>query len=112
MDAKFLRFALSLVMISGFALTGCGRVSVDLDNLTAPSLPFLRLNEGAEFVASSQQAQPTYKGYKVDTSAGSSFGGIQTTTLNGYKVYTSMQGQLISEDNDIVISNNQAAAYH
>lgn len=98
------------MLILGPALSGCGKVSLDLDNLTAPSLPFLKLNEGAEFVASSQQGQQTYKGYTVDTSAGASFGGIQTTTLNGYKVYTSMQGQLISEDEDIIISNKAASA--
>lgn len=109
MDVKTRTFAACLLVL-GTALTGCGKVSLDLDNLTAPSLPFLKLNQGAEFVASSQQGQQTYKGYTVDTSAGSSFGGIQSTTLNGYKVYTSMQGQLISEDEEIVISNQAAAA--
>jgi len=109
MDVRSWTYAACLSALVA-ALSGCGKVSLDLDNLTAPSLPFLKLNEGAEFVASSQQGQQTYKGYTVDTSAGSSFGGIQSTTLNGYKVYTSMQGQLISEDEDIIISNQAAAA--
>lgn len=95
-----------MILLAAVAvLGGCGKVAVNLDNLNAPALPVLNLKPGAEFVASSQQGQATYKGYKVDTSAGSSFGGIQSQTLNGYKVYSSMQGTLISENEEIITSH-------
>ena len=84
-------------------------MQIDLGNLTAPPLPVLSLNQGAEFVASSQQGHTTLKGYTVETSAGSSFGGIQSTTLSGYKVYTSLQGEIISQNQDIVIADQAAA---
>jgi hypothetical protein len=99
----------ALLIILGGGLSGCGKVQIDLDNLTAPPLPFLSLSHGAEFVSSSQQGHPTLKGYTVEASAGSSFGGIQSTTLSGYKVYTSMQGELISQNEDIIISEQAAA---
>ncbi len=100
----------SVLMLGlGGGLSGCGKVQIDLDNLTAPPIPLLSLNQGAEFVSSSQQGHPTYKGYRVETSAGSSFGGIQSTTLSGYKVYTSMQGELISQNQDIVVAEQAAS---
>lgn len=90
--------------------SGCGKVQLDLDNLRSKVTPGVKLNEGAEFVAASQSGHKTLNGYTIQTTTGSSFGRLEATTANGYKVYTTMQGRLISEEQEVAAAKKAAEA--
>ena len=79
-------------------LTACGKVSLNVDNVL-PSIGegAIKMSNGAEFVAASQKGERTANRYIVDTSTGSTFGNLITTTPGGYKIYSTVQGQLTSE---------------
>lgn len=86
---------LSLVAILLLTATGCGRVDLNFD---LPSLgDWFSMSNGAEFVAASQKAEVTQNQYVIDTSTGSTFGSLVATTPNGYKIYSSVEGQITSE---------------
>lgn len=99
------RTYIPLVAISLLFATGCGQVSLDFD------LPSLRdlfsMSNGAEFVAASQKGEKTSNLYVVDTSTGSTFGNLVATTPNGYKIYSSVEGQITSE----TVQQQQAEQY-
>ncbi|MFN8845889.1 MAG: hypothetical protein ACK5W9_03485 [Bdellovibrionales bacterium] len=52
---------------------------------------------GAEIVAGSSQYQTTSNGYKVSASAGNVYDRVSDTTTNGFKVFITVQGQMLSE---------------
>jgi hypothetical protein len=105
-------FNILTVTLLGLSGAACGKVSLDLDNLNSNPLPVVKLSEGAEFVAATQKGLQTSKGYTIDSTTGSSFGKLEATTTNGYKVYSTMQGRLISEDQDMAAAQRAAAANH
>lgn len=88
--------------LSLLAATGCGKVSLDMDNV-APSLPVpsIKLSKAAEFVAASRQNDKSINGYVVNTSAGAVVSKLEVTTPNGFKVYSTVQGSLISEEKQV-----------
>lgn len=94
---------LTLILAASLSalVAGCGNVSVDLGNLNTPSVGAVQLSQGVEFIAASQVGQQSLNGYGVDSATGSSFGQLKTTTANGFTVYSSMQGRLISEDQEL-----------
>lgn len=98
---------LSLIAILLFVATGCGKVDLEIN---LPSFgEWFSLSNGAEFVAASQKSVTTpvepdgqggFKGgYIVNASLGAPFGELEsvTTTDGGYKVYSSVEGQIVSE---------------
>jgi hypothetical protein len=80
------------------ASTGCGKVSLDLNNVLPSQPSVIRMSGAAEFVSGSQQGEKTINNYTVDVSAGAVFSKLESTTPNGYKVYSTVQGAMISED--------------
>jgi hypothetical protein len=90
----------SLVLFSALialaATTGCGKVALDLDGLNPAALGPNALSNGAEFVSSSQNAK-SINGYTPSTATGGAFSAIETTTANGYQVFSGVQGQEISD---------------
>jgi hypothetical protein len=114
MGCKLLgEFKLHLVIfvaLTSVITAGCGRVNLNLDNLDSGSMPTVQLNQGAEFVSSSSQTEQTVSGFKIQHSAGGSFSGLQTVTAGGFRIYNGVQGQMISEDEQIYIAKQAAAA--
>lgn len=87
---------LGLILLAGLT-TGCSLDSsltgIKLDDI----IPFMK-TQGAEIVSGSNQYRITGNGYKVSASAGSVFDKLQGTTSNGYKVYITVQGQMIADE--------------
>ena len=81
----------------GLASTGCGQVSLTLEGLN-PIPQELFLGTGSEFVSGAQTPTLTSPGnYRVESSVGQPFGAMMQTTSGGYKVYSTVQGQISSE---------------
>lgn len=85
---------LSLLFLSA---TGCGKMALNLDNVLPSIGDVFKMSNGAEFVAASQKGEKTTGKYTVDTSTGASYGNLVATTPNGYKIYSTVQGQMTSE---------------
>ena len=79
------------------AATACGKVSLDMSSTDPEKLP-VRLSKGAEFVAAAQRGEKSIGGYSVDTSVGSVYSKLEATTPSGYKVYSTVQGHIISDE--------------
>ena len=108
--SRLLSFACSLALAA--TTVGCGKVSLSLDGLNPGAIfaPLSQLSSGAEFVASSQQGQKTVNSYTIDASAGSSFSQLVATTPSGYQVFSTVQGQLTSESEQVSAAAAAAAA--
>lgn len=93
---KLLPKTLHCVCLLG-ALTVLNGCFVDANLLRLPEeSQILRNAQLAGFVSSSAQNEKTTSGYKIQSSSGSYSDKIEETTNNGYKVYISVQGNIIS----------------
>jgi hypothetical protein len=91
----------ALVAIFIFSSLACGKIDLtvknDGDSISPILAPFLK-TEGAEFVSSSLKNQTTLNNnYKISTSMGTITDKIEMQTPNGFKVYTSVEGQISAE---------------
>ncbi len=77
--------------------TGCSLDS-SLTGLSLEDLIPFQKTQGAEIVAGSTQYFHTANNYKVNASAGNVYDQLRGTTSNGYKVYITVQGQMISDN--------------
>jgi len=78
------------------ALSGCS-MDAAIHNLKNKNLLLLPTSQLTGFISSSAQNEKTTAGYKVQSSSGSYSNQIEETTSSGYKVYISVQGNIISE---------------
>lgn len=94
------RRAVLIVLLLGcfFSLTGCyikGSIT-DLDSSDLPSIK-LGSEKGGEFVSGSDQYELTQlRRYQVMSSAGSYNKELVAVTPRGYRIYSSVQGTIIS----------------
>ncbi len=93
----FKLLGLSGLMVLSLLTSGC---SLDSALFGLNPLPRLGLQktQGAEIVAGSAQYRFTQNNYRVSASAGSVYDRLNGTTANGYKVYLTVQGQMVSEE--------------
>ena len=101
MGVAKLLFVIAFILVA----TACGKVNLNVGGLT-PSIANLSLATSAEFVASSQQGLRTVSSYNVNASAGESLSQMAQVTPNGYTVYTTIQGEFVSDQ----IPGSSAAA--
>jgi hypothetical protein len=88
---------LSCLIVLSLANTGCSLDSALFGVNPVPSLVYQK-TQGAEIVSGSTQYRLTANNYLVSASAGSVYDKINGTTSNGYKVYLTVQGQMLSEE--------------
>jgi hypothetical protein len=87
-----------------FVLSACGSQVEDWVKAEArPPLlsksPVALADAGpSEFVSGGLPYQSTSQGYKISGSVGSIYSGAVQTSPQGYKIYSSVQGSLLSED--------------
>ena len=89
---------LTVMVIGSMSLSACS-IDSSLFGVKISDLnPFQKM-QGAEIVSGSNQFQVTANGYKVSASAGSVFDKVSgLPTANGYKIYITVQGQMLSEE--------------
>lgn len=83
-------------LIVGSLLTTACSLDAALIDLQNKNLLVLNGSQLTGFVSSSAQNQKTTAGYKVQSSSGDYSDKIEETTNGGYKVYISVQGNIIS----------------
>lgn len=92
--------SLSLILILGAASTACS-VTASIDSTSEEPVTIKIQNKpaAAEFVSGSTGAyQTTARGYKVQASVGHYLAEpVQETPTRHYKVYSSVQGSMLSE---------------
>ena len=92
-----------LILVSALLLlSGCGKVNMnieDLDSIDPTTSPVFNNIATSEFVSASNSPRAlTTGGYKVTASVGYITEKNKTsTTLNNYKVYFGVNGQIISD---------------
>ena len=87
----------TLLVISSLSLSACS-IDSSLFGVQLPKLNLFQKAEGAEIVAGSNQYQNTLNNYKVSASAGNVYDTVSGQTGNGYKVYITVQGRMLSEE--------------
>ncbi len=87
---------LSFLIVLSLVNTGCSLDSA-LFGVNSP-ITGLSKTQGAEIVSGSTQYNLTSNNYLVSASAGSVYDKVKGTTSNGYKVYITVQGQMLSEE--------------
>jgi hypothetical protein len=75
-------------------LSGCS-IEAGIFDLSSKVLPVTN-GQLSGFVSSSAQNEKTTAGYKVQSSTGAFTNKIEETTQSGYKVYISVQGNIVS----------------
>ena len=70
-------------------------MDASISELNSKILPVTR-GQLTGFVSSSAQNEKTTAGYKVQSSSGAYSNKIEETTSSGYKVYISVQGNIVS----------------
>lgn len=88
-------YFLAILLIGGSALLGGCSMDASLIDLRAKNLVITR-GQLSGFISSSVQNEKTTSGYKVQSSSGSYSDRIEETTSGGYKVFVSVQGNIIS----------------
>lgn len=88
----------SIILLSAFALAGCGRLDFT-QTLLHPLTPIqLSTAQGVEVVSSSTTGTRTLiNGYTVDASVGALSDKLTATTPNGYKLYNGIKGDVVSQ---------------
>jgi hypothetical protein len=85
-----------LIFAGALGLSACS-IEASISSITDASPFELKKATGAEFVSGSNQYDHTLlRNYKINSSAGSMTQEIQSDTPRGYKMYSSVQGALIS----------------
>lgn len=94
MEIRALKY---LYILVGFALTACQMdASIQQATVAQPTSPFSQKAQLNEFVSGSGQLQVTSGNYRVDSSFGSYTSKIEEKTQDGYTVYISAQGNILS----------------
>lgn len=75
---------------------GCS-LDASLEQISKGTTPIMQKAQLTGFVSGSSQGVPTAGGYRVEASTGNYTNQLQTTTSSGYKVFVSVQGNIISE---------------
>jgi hypothetical protein len=88
---------LSGLIVLSLVNTGCSLDSALFGVNPIKGITFQK-TQGAEIVSGSTQYRLTGNNYLVSASAGSVYDKINGTTSNGYKVYITVQGQMLSEE--------------
>ncbi len=88
---------LSTLIVLSVVTTGCSLDSALFGVNPLPGVSLAR-SQGAEIVSGSTQYRLTQNNYRVSSSAGSVYDKVGGTTSNGYKVFITVQGQMISEE--------------
>lgn len=79
-------------------LSGCS-LDATLEDISKPFIPFFQKVSGAEFVSgSTAEYQTTLNGYKVMASVGHYIPNQALKTPNGYFVFSSVQGNMLSDE--------------
>jgi hypothetical protein len=90
------QFKIFIFLVMAIAISACS-IEASISNITDFSSTTLDKMNGAEFVSGSNQYDQTLlRNYKVNSSAGSITKEIRSETPRGYKMYSSVQGALIS----------------
>jgi hypothetical protein len=89
------------VLLLPFLLAACS-VEGDINDMTLRST-VIRAGTSTGIVSSSKQAETTAGGYKVSSSSGHTTTGIYQQTASGYKVYSTIQGNNVSEATVIIV---------
>lgn len=89
---------LVLMGVMTMATTGCSLDSSLTGLESVVDLFPLDKVSSAEIVSGSTQYRLTTNNYKVSASAGSVYDKLSGETANGYKVYITVQGQMLSGD--------------
>lgn len=89
---------LAFAGVMALATTGCSLDSslTGLESVV-DLFPFDKVSQ-AEIVSGSTQYRLTTNNYKVSASAGSVYDKLEGKTANNYKVYITVQGQMLSSD--------------
>jgi hypothetical protein len=86
--------SLAMLMVSSLACSKGGILNID----RGPSSSILQQVGGAEFVSSSAQYENTLlNNYHVQQSVGDFLPTLEQTSANGYKLYSTVQGQMLSQ---------------
>ena len=87
-----------LILTSAIGLSACS-IEASISSITDFTETALDKPNGAEFVSGSNQFDHTLvRNYKINSSAGSITKEIKSETPRGYKMYSSVQGALISSE--------------
>jgi hypothetical protein len=89
------------ILLLPLALAACS-VEGDINDMTLRSVQ-LKAGTATGFLSSSSQAETTAGGYKVSSSSGHTTTGIYQQTTGGYKVYSTIQGNNVSESSVLVV---------
>jgi len=85
----------ALILALALMLLSACSIEASLFDLTSKVLPVTN-GQLSGFVSSSIQNEKTASGYKVQSSTGDFSDKIEETTTQGYKVYISVQGNIVS----------------
>lgn len=85
----------------GLGLTACSVGGTITDETHRSSTPMMGTLTG--FVSGSKQNETTAGGYTVSASVGNFASGIKQETASGYTIYSSVQGNIVSESYEKVI---------
>lgn len=83
-------------------ITAACSVEGDVNDMTLRSTA-VKAGTATGYLSSSMQAETTAGGYKVSSSSGHTTTGIYQQTAGGYKVYSTIQGNNVSESTVIVV---------
>ncbi|WP_413944017.1 hypothetical protein [Bdellovibrio sp. HCB-162] len=87
-----------MIALIGSSLTGCS-MEASLEQLAGEvKPPEVKLQKGqlTGFVSGSSQATPTSNGYTVESATGNYTNKLSAKTNGGYKVFISVQGNIVS----------------
>lgn len=95
---KLLRIFIFIILAMGLSACTLEASITDLNHSIFSSANSNEAN-GAEFVSGSNQYEHTLlRNYKINSSAGSRTKEIQSSTPRGYKMFSTVQGELISSE--------------
>jgi hypothetical protein len=87
-----------LLLLGGIViLSGCGKLSLSVGGEAINLNNIFTKATGSQLVSGATQGVVTSNSYKVDSTVGIYTSKIETTTLNGYKVYQGAQGISVSQ---------------
>lgn len=90
-----------LLAVVGLFLAVAGSVGcsleASLEQISKDTGPLMQKAQSTGFISGSSQGTLTSGGYRVESSTGNYTNKLQTTTNVGYKVFVSVQGNIISD---------------
>jgi hypothetical protein len=88
---------LPALIAMGLMTSGCS-IDSSLFGVKQPEPVIMAKSQSAEIVSGSTQYRLTANNYHVSASAGNTYDKVTGTTANGYKVYITVQGEMLSEE--------------